>query len=68
MASFTMQEGGFTIPDYVAFFVLCIASCTGGLYYSAVGSKKKTVKDIRDYLLGGKCMNTFPVAMSLIAR
>lgn len=65
---FTMMEQGFSVADYVVFLILCIASCTGGLYYSAVGSKKKQVKDIRDYLLGGKTMSTFPVSMSLIAR
>ncbi|XP_068621010.1 sodium-coupled monocarboxylate transporter 1-like [Battus philenor] len=64
---FTMTEGGFGVGDYVAFGILCIASCAGGLWYSAVGSRAKAVVDIRDYLLGGRAMSTFPVAMSLIA-
>ncbi|XP_075992037.1 sodium-coupled monocarboxylate transporter 1-like [Anticarsia gemmatalis] len=67
MTSFTMQEGGFGVGDYVVFGVLCAASCTGGLWYSAVGSKSKALADIKDYLLGGRAMSTFPVAMSLIA-
>ncbi|XP_072936597.1 sodium-coupled monocarboxylate transporter 1-like [Epargyreus clarus] len=65
--TFTMTEGGFGLGDYVAFGVLCASSCAGGVWYSAVGSRSKAVVDIRDYLLGGKAMSTFPVAMSLIA-
>ncbi|RVE53316.1 hypothetical protein evm_002149, partial [Chilo suppressalis] len=64
---FTLEEGGFGMGDYVVFGVLCAASCAGGLWYSAVGSKTKAVLDVKDYLLGGKAMSTFPVAMSLIA-
>lgn len=64
---FTMKEGGFGVGDYVAFGVLCSASCAGGIWYSAVGSRTKAVVDIKDYLLGGRAMSTFPVAMSLIA-
>ncbi|CAH2066289.1 unnamed protein product, partial [Iphiclides podalirius] len=64
---FTMTEGGFGVGDYVAFGLLCTASCAGGVWYSAIGSRSKAVVDIRDYLLGGKAMSTFPVAMSLIA-
>lgn len=66
--AFTMQEGGFGVGDYVAFGVLCAASCAGGVWYSALGTRTKAVVDVRDYLLGGKAMSTFPVAMSLIAR
>ncbi|KAM3962764.1 sodium-coupled monocarboxylate transporter 1 [Aphomia sociella] len=65
--TFTMKEGGFGVGDYVAFGVLCAASCAGGVWYSAMGSRTKAVVDIRDYLLGGRAMSTFPVAMSLIA-
>lgn len=65
--SFTISEGGFGWGDYVAFGVLCAASCGGGLWYSALSSRAKAVVDIRDYLLGGRSMSTFPVAMSLIA-
>lgn len=62
-----MEEGGFGVGDYVAFGVLCASSCAGGVWYSAVGSRTKAILDIKDYLLGGKAMSTFPVAMSLIA-
>ncbi|KAL0894564.1 hypothetical protein ABMA27_013136 [Loxostege sticticalis] len=65
--SFTMTEGGFEVGDYVAFGILCAASCAGGIWYSAKGSRTRAVVDIKDYLLGGKAMSTFPVAMSLIA-
>lgn len=65
---FTMKEGGFGTGDYVAFGILCAASCAGGVWYSAMGSRRKTLVDIRDYLLGGKALSTTPVAMSLIAR
>ncbi|XP_053625814.1 sodium-coupled monocarboxylate transporter 1-like [Plodia interpunctella] len=64
---FTMTEGGFGLADYVVFLTMCIASCAGGLWYSYTSSTKKRVVDIRDYLLGGKSMSTFPVALSLIA-
>lgn len=65
---FTMEEGGFVVSDYVVFGILCIGSCAGGLWYSALGTRTKAVMDLKDYLLGGKAMSTFPVAMSLIAR
>ncbi|XP_013200676.1 sodium-dependent multivitamin transporter isoform X2 [Amyelois transitella] len=65
--SFTMKEGGFQETDFIVFFVLCISSCAGGLWYSYTSSSKKRVVDIKDYLLGGKTMTTFPVALSLIA-
>ncbi|KAJ8726186.1 hypothetical protein PYW07_000884 [Mythimna separata] len=66
-ASFTMKEGGFGVGDYAVFGVLCAVSCAGGLWYSAVGSKVQKVVDVKDYLLGGRTLSTFPVAMSLIA-
>ncbi|KAF9811943.1 hypothetical protein SFRURICE_021300 [Spodoptera frugiperda] len=62
-----MKEGGFGVGDYVVFGVLCAVSCAGGLWYSAIGSKAKKVVDVKDYLLGGRALSTFPVAMSLIA-
>ncbi|GBP36805.1 Sodium-coupled monocarboxylate transporter 1 [Eumeta japonica] len=64
---FVITDSGFGWGDYVAFGILCVASCTGGIWYSAVGSRAKAVVNVRDYLLGGKTMSTFPVAMSLIA-
>ncbi|KAH9644535.1 hypothetical protein HF086_002336 [Spodoptera exigua] len=65
---FTMKEGGFGVGDYAVFGVLCAVSCAGGLWYSAIGSKAQKVVDVKDYLLGGRALSTFPVAMSLIAR
>ncbi|CAG5056598.1 unnamed protein product [Parnassius apollo] len=62
-----MTEGGFGVGDFVAFGLLCATSCAGGVWYSAIGSRTKAVVDVRDYLLGGRTMSTFPVAMSLIA-
>ncbi|KAF9417001.1 hypothetical protein HW555_005829 [Spodoptera exigua] len=64
---FTMKEGGFGVGDYAVFGVLCAVSCAGGLWYSAIGSKAQKVVDVKDYLLGGRALSTFPVAMSLIA-
>lgn len=66
--TFHLKDGGFGWGDYVAFGVLCAASCAGGFWYSALGTRSKAVVDVRDYLLGGRAMSTFPVAMSLIAR
>ncbi|KAI5635412.1 sodium:solute symporter family domain-containing protein [Phthorimaea operculella] len=65
--TFTLKEGGFGTTDYVAFFILCISSCAGGLWYSAQATKTKKVVDIKDYLLGSRSLSTFPVALSLIA-
>lgn len=59
--------------DY-SMFVFMLATCAAiGIYFGFFEKKFKNVKDEADfeadsYLVGGRNMKTFPVAMSLIAR
>nr|XP_015839654.1 PREDICTED: sodium-coupled monocarboxylate transporter 1-like isoform X2 [Tribolium castaneum] len=48
--------------DYLIFIIVLSASALIGVYYGFFGSKQKTVNE---YLLGGKKMSVFPVAVSL---
>lgn len=58
----------FEWPDYVAFLFM-LATCAGiGIYFGFFEKKSKNVGQSDDYLVGGRNMKTFPVAMSLIAR
>lgn len=55
-------------PDY-SIFVFMLATCAAiGIYFGFFEKKSKQVADESDYLVGGRNMSTFPVAMSLIAR
>lgn len=61
-----MQKFGW--PDY-SMFVLMLTTCAAiGIYFGFFEKKSKQVADETDYLVGGRNMKTFPVAMSLIAR
>lgn len=51
--------------EYVAFAVVLGLSIVIGLYYGCVKGKQNTIEE---YLLGGKHMSVFSIAMSLIAR
>lgn len=63
-----VQLQKFTWPDY-SMFVLMLATCAGiGIYFGFFEKKAKNVAQSDDYLVGGRNMKTFPVAMSLIAR
>lgn len=54
--------------DY-SVFVMMLATCACiGIYFGFFEKKSKQVADEADYLVGGRNMKTFPVAMSLIAR
>jgi solute carrier family 5 (sodium-coupled monocarboxylate transporter), member 8/12 len=54
--------------DYLI-FVLMLAICALiGIYFGFIEKKSKAIGDEADYLVGGRSMKTFPVAMSLIAR
>lgn len=54
----------FDWPDYLVFVVMLVV-CTGiGIYFGFF----KTAKTDQDYLVGGRNMSVFPVAISLIAR
>lgn len=51
--------------DYLVFAGMLVVSLGIGLYYGCIGSKQKTTSE---FLLGGRSMGVFPVAMSLAAR
>lgn len=54
--------------DY-SMFAFMLATCAAiGIYFGFFEKKSKQVADETDYLVGGRNMKTFPVAMSLIAR
>ncbi|KAL8561649.1 hypothetical protein ACOMHN_001381 [Nucella lapillus] len=52
----------FGTVDYVMFVLTLLVSAGIGIFYAIWDRKKNTTKD---FLLGGKSMNVFPVAMSL---
>jgi solute carrier family 5 (sodium-coupled monocarboxylate transporter), member 8/12 len=55
-------------PDYMS-FVFMLVICAGiGIYFGFFEKKSKSIGQSDDYLVGGRNMKTFPVAMSLIAR
>lgn len=61
-----MQKFGFL--DY-AVFLLMLSSCSLiGVYFGFFAKKDKKSTGQDDYLVGGRTMKVFPVAMSLIAR
>lgn len=63
-----VQLQRFGWPDYAAFLFM-LATCAGiGIYFGFFEKKSKTIAQSDDYLVGGRKMKTFPVAMSLIAR
>jgi hypothetical protein len=63
-----VQLQRFAWPDYFM-FILMLASCAGiGIYFGFFEKKSKHIGQSDDYLVGGRNMKTFPVAMSLIAR
>lgn len=63
-----IQLQKFSWPDY-SMFLLMLLTCAGiGIYFGFFEKKSKNVGQSDDYLVGGRNMATFPVAMSLIAR
>lgn len=63
-----VQLQKFAWQDY-SMFALMLAICIAiGVYFGLFEKKSKQVADESDYLVGGRKMKTFPVAMSLIAR
>lgn len=51
--------------DYTLFSLMLAMSALIGVYFGFFGKKQDTTIE---YLLGGKTMSIFPIAMSLIAR
>lgn len=56
----------FGIFDYVVFTFMLVACSAVGLYYAIRGRKVADAES--EFLMGGRNMNTFPIAMSLVAR
>ena len=54
----------FQWPDYLVFSLMLAVSAVIGIIYGCFGKKQ----DTSEFLMAGKSMTTFPVAMSLIAR
>ena len=50
--------------DYLVFVLMLVASAAIGIYYACVSRKTKTTDE---FLMAGRNMGTFPVAMSLLA-
>ena len=61
---FDFTDNKFTPWDYVLFAVLLAVSSVIGLYYGCTGSKQKTTAE---FLMAGRSMSVFPVALSLLA-
>lgn len=58
----------FGLADY-AVFLLMLCSCSLiGIYFGFFVKKDKKANKQDDYLVGGRKMKIFPIAMSLIAR
>ncbi|XP_063602363.1 sodium-coupled monocarboxylate transporter 1-like [Penaeus indicus] len=54
----------FTWVDYTVFGLMLAVSAAIGIFYGLCSKKKQ---DTKEFLMAGKSMTTFPVAMSLIA-
>ncbi|XP_069191765.1 sodium-coupled monocarboxylate transporter 1-like [Procambarus clarkii] len=61
--SVTELADRFTWIDYTVFGLMLGVSAVIGIFYGCFGKKQ----DTKDFLVAGKSMTTFPVAMSLIA-
>lgn len=57
--------GKFNWIEYTTFGSLLSVSALIGIYYGCIKGNQNTVME---YMLGGKRMSIFPIAMSLIAR
>jgi Sodium:solute symporter family len=61
---YDFAENRFTPWDYVVFAVLLAISSVIGLYYGCTGSKQSSTDE---FLMAGRSMGIFPVALSLLA-
>lgn len=55
----------FTVWDYVVFSGMLCVSAAIGIYYAVMGVRRKATTD--DFLMGGRSMSVFPVALSILA-
>lgn len=64
----------FSWPDYMVFVLMLVSCMFIGVYFGWQDHKKHKNRKMRrgsealDYLVGGRKMKVFPVAMSLVAR
>lgn len=54
----------FSWLDYTLFTLMLVLSALIGIYFGVFKKQDST----KEYILGGKTMKTFPIAMSLVAR
>ncbi|KAM6437692.1 sodium-coupled monocarboxylate transporter 1-like [Liasis olivaceus] len=59
-----LEVGGFTAWDYVVFGFMLLISAVIGLYYAFAGGGQRTREE---FLMGGRKLTAFPVALSLTA-
>lgn len=55
----------FSTLDYVLFVGMLLLSTLIGIYYGFLAKTKQNT--VKEYLLGGKTMHVFPIALSLVA-
>ncbi|XP_077515823.1 sodium-coupled monocarboxylate transporter 1-like [Amblyomma americanum] len=55
----------FTLWDYLVFGGMLCVSASIGIYYAVMGVRKRATTD--DFLMGGRSMSVFPVALSILA-
>lgn len=58
------ETNRFGIADYVVFAGMLASSAVIGVYYAFCGSKQN---DTQEFLMGGRSMGVFPVALSVLA-
>lgn len=65
----------FSWPDYMVFVLMLVSCMCIGVYFGWQDHQKKKHRhkarrgsEALDYLVGGRKMKVFPVAMSLVAR
>jgi len=61
---YDFQENRFSVWDYVIFAAILAISSVIGLYHGCTGNKQNTTTE---FLMAGKSMSVFPVALSLLA-
>lgn len=60
----SLEDLHFSVADYTVFILLLVLSALIGIYYGFIAKKKQD--NTAEYLLGGKEMTLFPIAISLI--
>lgn len=63
--SMVSNLGRFEVWDYVVFICMLLVSTSIGIWFGCFGGNNQTTEE---YLLGGRRMKTWPIAISLIAR